>query len=257
MSKTSKVLTLVTLGILILSFTSAVLASEGNITKRPLEDWLEPNYTAFPWGEENWAFSDFVSPYSWLVCKMGFPWPADNETCEWSPFVNDLIYENSLVVGDTIISGDIKERALDDGTALITLHLDVKNAPMTVYDYFDLIFYCFDWAPKPQAVLGDGEDGYIDYKVDFKFIIPEPGADLPDAFSMWDNYISCNIHGIGYGTLTERAVELGFAETAGATGMVNLHEICLFKPDFEEGHPKYDPGYGDLWPVETIEIHEI
>jgi hypothetical protein len=74
---------------------------------------------------------------------------------------------------------------------------------------------------------------------------------------IWDNYISVNIHGIGYGTLTERAVELGFAVTAGAIGMLELHQIALFNPDLKEDHPKYDADYGDLWPVETIEITEI
>ena len=58
-------------------------------------------------------------------------------------------------------------------------------------------------------------------------------------------------------TLTEHAVELGFAENAGAMGMLKLHQIALFKPDFKEDHPKYDPFYGDLWPVETVEVFEL
>ncbi len=209
--------------------------------------------TPFFWGEENWAFADFASPYSMLVIKMGFPWPKAG----FGPFINDMIYENSLVVGDTIISGGIKERKLADGTALVTLSLDVKNSPMTVYNYFDFIFYCIGAADKPQAVLGSEIDGYIDYKVELNFINSEPGAELPIVFDMWNTYISCNIHGIGYGTLTERAVELGFAETAGTPGMVLFHQIALYKPDLNDEHPKYDPFYGDLWPVETIEIFEL
>lgn len=252
MKKTSRLLTLATLGILIFSFISAVAASEGTVTKRPIEDWLDPNYAFFSWGEENWAFSDFISPYSMLVCKMGFPWPKAGI----GSFVNDMVSENSMVVGDTIINGKITERELDDGTALITLHLDVKNAPVTVYDYFDFIFYCLGFAGKPQAVLGDEIDGYIDYKVVYKFIVPEPGEELPSLFFI-DNYVSINIHGIGYGTFTERAVELGFAETAGAPGMVELHQIALYKPDLKDDHPKYDPDWGDLWPVETVEVYEM
>jgi hypothetical protein len=242
----------ITLGALLLGFIPAVVAN-GKVVERPLDDWLDANYAAFPWGEENWAFSDFVSPYTWLVAKMGFPFPKAGI----GPFVNDMVYENSLVVGDTIISGKVKERELDTGEALITLHLDVKNAPLTVYDIYEFLFYCRGWAPEPQAVLGEGIDGYIDYKVLVKFIIPEPGAPLPDCFAIYDNYISVNIHGIGYGTLTEHAVELGFAENAGAMGMLKLHQIALFKPDFKEDHPKYDPFYGDLWPVETVEIFEL
>jgi hypothetical protein len=243
---------LITIGILILGFIPVAVAN-GNVNERPLDDWLEANYNYFYWGEDNWAFCDFVSPYTWLVAKMGFPWPKAG----FGPWVNDMIYENSIVIGETIIEGKVKERLLNDGTALVTLHLDVKNAPLTVYDVYEYIFYCRGWAPEPQAVLGEGIDGYIDYKVVFKFIIPEPGAELPNALFMWDNYISCNIHGIGYGTLTEHAVELGFAETVGANGMLNLHEISLYKPDFKEDHPKYDPIFGDLWPVETIDIQEM
>jgi hypothetical protein len=250
MRKTSKLLTLVTVGFLIFGMISSVAALE--VTIRPIEDWLEPNYNDFPWGvEENWAFSDFFSPYSNLLIKMGFPWPAA------PPFAFDMIYENSLVEGETIITGYLKERALKDGRALVTMHLDVKNSPLTVYDVYDFIFYCYGMTPKPQAVLGDGEDGYIDYTVLMKFIIPEPGAAIPNVWDVFNNYTSCNIHGIGYGTLTERAVELGFAENAGAPGMVEFHQLVLFKPDLKESHPKYDPYFGELWPVETVEVYEL
>ena len=156
----------ITIGALLLGFIPAV-AANGKVVERPLDDWLDTNYAAFPWGpEENWAFGDFASPYTNLVCKMGLPWPLAG----FGPFVNDMIYENSLVVGDTIIEGKIKERELNDGTALVTLQLDVKNAPCSVYDFNDFILYCLGYAPYPQAVLGDGIDGYIDYTVLIKFI---------------------------------------------------------------------------------------
>jgi len=252
----SKLILLTFLMFAIFSFIPVVEASSGNVTKRPLDDWLDPNYAAFPWGEKNWAFYDFWNPYSGLVMKMGLPWPKAG--LPDFPYIKfDMIYENSLVEGVTVITGTVTERALNDGTALITLHLDVKNSPVAVYLRSDFNSYCYGLADKPQAVLGDGIDGYLDYKVVTKFIIPEPGAELPNVFDMWYYYISINIHGICYGTLTERAVELGFAETAGAPGMVKLHSIALFKPDFKETHPKYDPFYGDLWPVDSIEVYEL
>ena len=245
---------LFTLGILILGFIPVVAAS-GNTTKRPISDWLDPNYSEFSWGENNWAFVDFGAPDNNLAAKMGYPWPKAG----FGPFINDMVYENGLVIGETIIKGEIIERALDDGTAMITMLLDVKNAPLTIYDYTEFILYCvgvpgFD---TPQAILGAGEDGYIDYKVVFKFINDYPGAPMPTAFTMWDNYISVNIHGIGFGTLTEHAVEMGFAETAGTLGMLKIHQIALFKPDLKDDHPNYDPSYGDLWPVESIQIFEL
>ena len=91
-SKTKKLALLVTLGILLLGFIPAVAAS-GKVTKRPLDDWLDPNYDFFDWGEENWAFADFVSPYSWLVAKMGFPWPKAAAVAGFGPFVNDVEWE--------------------------------------------------------------------------------------------------------------------------------------------------------------------
>ncbi len=251
MKKTSKLLILAALGILIFSFTSSVAALE--VTKRLIEDWLDPNYAAFPWGEQNWAFPDFYSRDSWLACKMGFPFPKAGIGL----FVNDLVYENSLVIGDTIIDGYLKERALSDGTALITLHLDVKNAPLTVYNYMETMSYFFGLSSKPQAVLGEEIDAYIDYTVLMKFIIPHPGAEIPKCTSLFSNFISFDIHGIGYGTITEHAVELGYAETAGALGMVIFHQKCLFKPDFDEDHPNYMPNLNGLYPIETVEIHEL
>lgn len=250
--KKNRTILVITFGIFFLGFIPAVAAS-GRVTKRPLDDWLDPNYEFFFWGEDNWGFADFFSPYSGLVVKMGFPWPKAG----FGPWVNDLLYETSLVVGETIIEGHITERELNDGQALITLHLDVTNAPLTVYDFFEFLDYCFGVTDEVQPILGAEGDGYIDYKVVCKIIIPEPGDDLPTVWGIWDNYISVNIHGIGYGTLTEHAVELGFAETAGATGMLKLHQIALFKPDFKPEHPKYDADWGDFWPVETIEIFEM
>ncbi len=245
---------LATIGICIFSFIPAVAASQGRVIERPLDDWLDPNYAFYPWGEENWVMADWGSPYNNLLCKMGYPMPKAGI----GPWVNDMEDENGLVMGETIIDGYITERELNNGQALITLYIDVKNAPLTVYDGSEFISYCLgETMNEPQAVLGAGIDGYIDFKLIYKFFIPEPGLDLPTIWPSFNNYISINIIGTGFGTLTEHAVELGFAENAGATGMVRLHQIALFKPDFKEGHPKYDPYYGDLWPVETVEIHEM
>ncbi|MHA2289413.1 MAG: hypothetical protein ACXABG_11570 [Promethearchaeota archaeon] len=186
---------------------------------------------------------------------MGLPLP-NADFAPW--FINDFLDETYLVIGETTFDGSIKERVLSDGTALITLHLEVKNAPLTVFDWGDLMGWLFgDLTERPSAVLGAWEDGYMDYTVLYKFIIPAPGDPLPHVFASFDNYIYMDITGTGFGILTERAVELGFAENAGALGRVRLHQISLFKPDLKDEHPKYDPSYGDLWPVETIEIHEI
>jgi len=250
MKKTQAVL-IIAFGILLFGFIPSVLALD--VTRRSLDDWLEPNYAAYPWGEENWVFTDFYSQDSMLAAKMGFPWPKAGIY----PWVRDLIEENSLVVGDTIIEGSIKERELSSGEALITLKLDVKNAPLTVYYLYDMAFYCRGFIDEVMPVLGLGEDGYINYKVLFNFIIPEPGAILPNVQASFNNFISMDIHGIGYGIITERAVELGYAETAGVIGMVEFHQLALYKPQLEEDHPNYLIEMDSLWPVETVEIFEL
>ena len=236
-------------GVLMFSFIPFVAAGEGSgkVTKRPIDDWLNAQWdTIIDWtgyNIENWGMCDFVSPYSNLVAKTGFPFPGP------------LRDETGLVVGETTFGGHITERALKDGRALITVHLNVWNAPLTVFYFPELADHVWGTGPYPLALLGADEDGYIDYKMVLKFYIAEPGDDLPFCWFAFDSYISMNIIGTGYGELTDRAADFGF--TPGATGMLKLHQICLFKPDFKEDHPNYDPGYFDLWPVETVEIHEL
>lgn len=247
--KINKKLTLMVITvILVLSFIPFVAAVNGNgkVTTRPIEDWLNAQWDAvLPYDAENWGMCDFVSPDSNLVAKMGFPFP----------FI--LSDENGLVIGETTFGGYITERVLNDGRALITVHLNVWNAPLTVFYFPELVDYV--WGdppgPRPSAILGSYDDGYIDYKMVFKFLIGGPGDDMPFCWDAYNNYISMNLIGTGYGVLTDHAADFGL--TPGAIGMLKLHQICLFKPDFGEDHPNYDPLYGDLWPVETVEIHEL
>ena len=247
-----KLILLTTLGILIFSFIPAVAASEGKgkVTERPIDDWLVPNHAWFWWGEDNWGFADFVSPDSGFVCKAGFPWPKAGY---FPPWINDFLDEICLVEGETTFDGRITERVLKNGEALITLHLEVKNAPLTVFDIDELFGWVLNLTERPSAILGAGIDGYIDYKIVYKFTIPKPGDPLPMVFGSFATYISLNIIGTGYGTLTEHSADFGF--TPGALGMLKLHQVALVKPALKEDHPKYYPP--ELWPVETVEIYEI
>ena len=244
-----KLAILAIVGILMFSFIPFVAAGEGSgkVTKRPIDDWLNVQWdTVFDWfgyDVENWGMADFVSPYSSLVAKMGFPFPY---------ILSD---ENGLVIGETTFRGHITERALEDGRALITVHLSVWNAPLTVFFFPELADHVWGSGPRPLALLGAYEDGYIDYKMVFKFYLDEPGDDIPFCWDAFNSYISLNIIGTGYGVLTDHAADFGF--TPGATGMLKLHQLVLIKPDLKEDHPKYSPLYGELWLVETIEIHEL
>ena len=242
--KINRKLTLLAMtGILVLSFIPFVAAGNGNgtVTKRPIEDWLNAQWDAvLPYNVENWGMCDFLSPDSDLIAKTGFPFP----------FI--LSDEDGLVNRETTFGGHITERALKDGRVLITVHLTVLNAPLTVFIFSEYVDYLWGVIPRPSAILGSYADGYIDYKMVFKFYIDAPGDDLPFCWDALDNYYSMNLVGTGYGILTDHAADLGF--TPGATGMLKLHQIALAKP---EDHPNYDPIYGDFWPVETVEIYEL
>jgi hypothetical protein len=238
-------------GILILSFVPFAVANEGRVTERPIEDWLNAQwdfiYMITGYDVQNWGIGDYVSPDSLLVAKMGYPFPF--------PWMPNFLDENGLVVGETTFGGCVIERELNDGTALITVHLDVWNAPLTVFFFPEFANYVLGGGARPSAILGSYEDGYIDYQLIFKFYVEAPGQPLPFFGFAYNNYISIHIVGTGYGTLTDHAADFGY--TPGATGMLKLHQIALFKPDFGDDHPNYDPVYHDLWPVETIEIHEL
>jgi len=246
-----KLILVAIVAILMFSFIPFVAAGEGNgrVTQRPIEDWLNAQWdTVFGWfgyDVENWGMCDFVSPDSLLVAKTGLPFPY---------ILSD---ENGLVIGETTFGGHITERVLNDGRTLITVHLSVWNAPLTVFFFPELADHV--WGdppgPRPTALLGSYEDGYIDYKMVFKFYIGGPGNDIPFCWDAFYDYISMNIVGTGYGVFTDHAADFGF--TPGATGMLKLHQICLYKPDFKIDHPNYDPLYGDLWLVETVELHEL
>ena len=247
-----RLMLLAVIGVMFLTFIPFTVANKDDgVTIRPIEDWLTAQWDFIHditgYDVKNWGVGDFVSPDSLLVTKMGYPFPF--------PWLPNFLDENGLVLGETTFSGFILERALNDGTALVTVHLDVTNAPLTVFFYPELSDYVFFGGARPTAILGSYEDGYIDYKLIFKFYISAPGEPIPFFGIAFENYVSINIIGTGYGTLTDHAADFGY--TPGAMGMLKLHQIALFKPDFKSKHPNYDPVYYDLWPVETVEIHEL
>lgn len=232
-----KLILLAAVGMLLCSFIPAVAASQGKgrVTIRPIDDWLINN----PFGS-----LDFVSPDSNLVIKMGFPFPG--------PVLDEVV----LVEGETEFGGFILERVLNDGRAEVTVHLFAKNTPMTVFNWDEFAYYVWGGGPRPDAILGSWADGYMDhYKFEMKFILDGPGQEIPFIWALFDYdiLISLKIVGTGYGIFTEHAAEFGF--TPGAQGKAFINQILLFKPQLNPDHPKMY--YPELWPIETVEIHEI
>jgi len=263
--KNKLIIAVITLGILMFCFIPPVTGNKGRITFRSIDDWLWANWNDFPWGVKNadgtqdWVFYDVSGPNSLLACKMGIPIYSADERCTWFRSAYDMVDETSLVEGDTIITGTILEHELNDGTALITLSLDVKNAPLTVYNVIEYAYYCFElpgYQEPPEAILGAGIDGYIDYRVECKFIIPFPGAELPNIMELLfsDFSLTYNYFGTGFGTLTSHAADFGF--TPGKTGMVKFHDIMIQNSghSFDIDHPQF---YNGIYPAWAVEIHEM
>ncbi|MFW9773571.1 MAG: hypothetical protein ACFFEO_15585 [Candidatus Thorarchaeota archaeon] len=226
-----KVLILLIVGIMCFGFISTVQASRVNF--RPIEDWLLNNPTG---SGGNYLNEDYV-------INIG------------NPFLRPILLDEILLVnGETTYDGYIQERILNDGSAQLTVNLWVHNAPLTIYSFPDFLNYILG-GPRPNAIIGAYEDGYIDYKYQFTFNLPNPGMEIPN---LWDLYFSeadvmSQVIGKGYGTFSE-----SFAPffTPGAKGMVTLNQICLVKPQLED--LEINKLYGiELWPTELINIQQI
>jgi hypothetical protein len=227
----SKILIFLIFGFMCFGLVSAVQAKR--VYTRPIEHWLLNNPTG---SGGNYINDDYT-------INIGNPFLR--------PILLDEIF---LVEGETTCEGFIKERVLNDGSAQLTVHLWVHNAPLTVYSFPEFLDY-LGGGPRPNAIIGAYADGYIDYKYQCTFNLPSPGMDIPN---IWDMIfsgveISSHIVGKGYGTFSEFA---GPFFTSGAKGMVTLNQICLIKPQLE-GH-EINKLYGtELWPIELINIQQI
>ncbi len=246
--KKYKIILIITIGI---SLAGLIPAVQAKTTHRPIEDWLYAQWDyfndLFGYDVYNYGFSDQVSPESWLIIKMGWPWP--------DPDIPNFLDENGLVEGETTYEGYITERTTIDERVLVTVHLAMFNTPLTIFNWWEFFDYVFLEGERPSAILGAYEDGYMNYKLTYKFYMDEPGQPLPMP-NYYENFVSFKMVGTGYGILTSHAADFGY--TAGAMAMVKLHSVIMYKPDLREDHPNYDTNWGlSFMPVATIEIHEI
>ena len=235
----SRSLIFLLVGIMCFGFLSTAHAARVNI--RPIEDWLVNNPTG---SGGNYMNNDYV-------INTG------------NPFLRPILLDEILLVnGETTYDGYIQERILNDGSAQLTVHLWVYNAPLTVYNFPEFYNYLLWWigiitdpVPRPTAIIGSYADGCIDYKYQFTFNLPGPGLEIPN---LWDLIFSgvevmTHINGKGYGTFSEAAAP---QFPPGTKGMVTLNQICLVKPQLEG--LDINKLYGiELWPIELISLQQI
>lgn len=193
------------IGIISLGFISWGSASEenGRVSIRHIDDWLENNVGA--------GFQIISEEY---LFNIGAPifhsdYPKNYHGVDIRGLLNDTLL---AVEGDTFYTGFVQERALNDGNVEYIIHLQVKNAPLTVYDaniiynYILQVFFAPDpqSVPKPIAFLGAFEDGYIDYSMELVFILPESVVEIPSLWNLmlWAEFPRSRFSAKGYGTIT-------------------------------------------------------
>ncbi len=206
--KTKVYITLV-IGLFFLSIASVGTAwsPRSRVTYRPISDWVENNPPVIYGFTTNWD----LLPEGYIL----------------RPVIDD----------PDQYSGYIKEKELDDGRAEVTVYVFGKGCPIRLFGLAD----AFGGVWKDIMV----DTSYYCIYVQ-KFILPEPGREIPNLWDIYDGIVGEMVSGysfgFGYGTFTDYAETFGF--TSGETGRVFLHQEFYFD---EEGN--------EIWPHETIEIY--
>src|SRR5207249_9266179 len=144
--------------------------------------------------------------------------------------------------------GRVIERRLADGNVEVTVTIQAKNAPITIYRNQDVRDFLAGTAPFPKAVLGQGADGSIDYRWELRLIVADFNLRLVGA-----NFLSApriSIVGNGTGSFTSYAANFGY--TPGATGEVHITQTGLFAvAEHANGM-----GLEDQFPGELVNLRE-
>jgi hypothetical protein len=148
----------------------------------------------------------------------------------------------------TVVTGTIKETALDDGRALIHMNLKAKNALFWLNHFVD--FGTWDpmyFGARPQDVLDGAEPALGNINMMVEFINTAPGAPIPDFVQLYffpepeQEIVTLTMNSLAQGILHEAS---GYPE--GTPGIAKLVEANLQKPPVDN-NPNWD-----AWPVEKV-----
>jgi len=161
------------------------------------------------------------------------------------------------VNGRTKVIGRITERVMNDGSAEVTVDINVKNGPMTVYRSSEFLNFRAGKRCEPEPIIGgwdvDGngninyKDGSIDYSLHAKFInprpYPAPGSEIKFIIDYLNGRVpggrheSLALQGTGTGAFTPYAAnfpELQYYE--GKIGTIHLPGTkAVGKPFYSNG----------------------
>jgi hypothetical protein len=243
-------------------------------TIRPIEDFLA-RQGKFCLGFDN--VGNFVFSYETQIvdgdfvgnCSTGFPPelfvpPIANFIGNSDPVAERSASVDYAGLADswsrgafgTTFSGNVIERPLADGRALVEVVLRTDNALTWVVDGFDFNGPLLFGSRAPEAA-GGAESALGRSQIQVKFINTEPGADLPDLIQLFffpeagQELISSKANNQAKGPLTEF-----FGVSEGTPGRTHGAQVGLF------GHPQCTfgtapPPIADCFPAERIELQVI
>jgi hypothetical protein len=217
--------------LLFLSYASIAYGASDNskVTIRPLSDWAINNPgIVYGWGgwppgaEKEFPPGEDTRLYRLLLCRF------------WEGPPTSGTYE-----------GYIKERALSDGRALVTIVITLKDTP----------FWLSVWPDGPgNPATQMFEDGKIvTYREVFTFYNEYPGAEIPFMFDIpMEVWVFTSGVGHGIGIFTDWAEQWGF--TPGEKGMAFVNERGLFHAATQNGF-KGALEFG--WSAEIVDVRQI
>ena len=226
------------------------------ITSRPLQEWIDAQRNCYGFHRPTFCYYNSPNPHpgsyppvagysAYIYGGCGFPQRVKN--------------------GTTTEKGYVSEKLLDNGKAEVTVYIEGKNAPLTIWDYTEIETLDCEAMLSYPTILGNRErtkergkityvtDGWIDYTQTFTFINDIPvgytigNEPLPCMFDIV-NVVYLHFVATGYGTFTQHAAQFGF--TPGAKGKVQINQI------YPPGTLKALPGK-DGYPAELIKVIQM
>jgi hypothetical protein len=246
----------VLLAIVLASVVVSVVASERKTRTRPIEEWLQAQGTHEIDLDGDDIFGE-VPDDLWV--------PPQPNITGWGGMISDTVFRFGLVdypglacdLHDfgTTMEGTVTERPMKDGRAEVKVVLHTKNAnawmcDVDVSEGWDTFGEQIRENPtlfghRLGDVMGSAEPALADTLFELRFIIPEPGAPLPDQQEIaWGpDLLSMRFQMKAKGPLT---AEFGVEEGTPGVGIISQVGLKLTVP----------PDYG-VWPVENMKLHAI
>jgi hypothetical protein len=221
--------------VLVMTVLAILQVSAAGTRQRPFSDWLSAQASSF--NPNNCA----SSVLGWLTPDL-----ANFARADYSGKIGDCITAHGGPVFTPEFSGTVTERDLPDGTAEVLVIHRFANTDVVARDQ------TLGGNPAP-AVLGynpaelfgqpELESALANGMIQVKFIIPQPGAPLPDLNTIAVLSLSARFQGSG-------PLRAAFGVTEGTPGRVLVSQTGLFDI------PGQGNGVADSFPAELVRVFQ-